>query len=89
MTSPSASGRLAPPARFDAPWELRTYVIAVALVEGKLLDPNTLEPSGKKALRAWVETLQEALLAEGHVSPEELNAEMARQVAIAASRAVH
>lgn len=78
-----------PPASFDAPWQLRTYVMATALVEQQLLDRTNLTEPPDADLRPWVEAVQEALLARGDISRKELDAEVARQLAVAAARNVH
>ncbi|MPZ73885.1 MAG: hypothetical protein GEU74_11760 [Nitriliruptorales bacterium] len=88
MSAPSP-GPLAPPVEFTAPWQLRAYVIAVALIEQDIIDGGALDPSGDDALRSWLSTVQQRLVDQGFVSVEELDAEVARQVAIAAARDVH
>lgn len=87
--SAGAPPPLAPPVAFSEPWQLRTFVIAAALVEQNLLEPEALELRGDDALRSWLATLHQTLLDQGLVSPAELEAEMARQVAAAAARDVH
>jgi len=89
VSASSAPSPLAPPATFEAPWQLRAYVIAAALVEQDILDPSAFGEAGAEALRSWLTTVQQTLLAQGHVSIEELDAEIARQVAAAAARDIH
>lgn len=88
MSAP-APPPIAPPVAFSEPWQLRTFVIAAALVEQNLLEPEALERGGDDALRSWLSTLHQALLDNGLVSVAELEAEMARQAAAAAARDVH
>ncbi len=78
-----------PPARFDAPWQLRTYVIASALVERRLVEPGALAASEDDPLRSWLTTVEQSLLERGLLTAEEIDAEVARQAAAAAARNVH
>lgn len=87
MTTPSAVP--APPTSFTAPWQLRTYVIATALAEQDVVEASALQPDGDDPLRAWLATVQQSLVERGLVTPEDLDAAMAQQVAAAAARNVH
>lgn len=87
--SAAAPPPIAPPVAFSEPWQLRTFVIAAALVEQNVLEPEALEPRGDDALRSWLATVHQTLLDKGLVSVAELETEMARQVAVAAARDVH
>ncbi|MBA3621011.1 MAG: hypothetical protein H0W51_01650 [Euzebyales bacterium] len=89
MSTAAAPPPIAPPVAFSEPWQLRTFVIAAALVEKNVLDPDALEVRGDDALRSWLATVHQALLDKGLVSIEELEAEMARQVAASAARDIH
>ncbi len=89
MSTSSSPASPAPPTPFTAPWQLRTYVIAAALVEKDLLDPAVLKAGGDDPLRAWLSTVQQTLVDGGLVSPQELDAALARQVAASAARDVH
>lgn len=90
MSTPSPSAPLAPPLQFGQPWQLRAYVITNALVQRNLVDRDALgDETGEVALRSWLSTVERTLLDQGRISPEELEAEIARHAAIAASRNVH
>jgi hypothetical protein len=79
----------APPTTFTAPWQLRTYVIASALAQQDVVDASTLAAGGDDPLRAWLATVQRALVERGLVTDEDLESAMAQQVAAAAARNVH
>lgn len=85
----SEAPALQPPSPFAEPWELRTYAMAAALVDRGVLSPDALPQRDPAALRVWLTTVQQTLLEQGVVTPAELDAEVARQAAVAASRAVH
>ena len=89
MTQSSPPAAPAPPTTFTAPWQLRTYVIASALAEQDVVDPGMLQAAGDDPLRAWLSTVQRALVDRGLVTDEDLDAAMAQQVAAAAARDVH
>jgi hypothetical protein len=78
-----------PPDSFEAPWQLRTYVMASALIERQVLDATTLTDPGGGGLHSWVVAVEQALLEQGDISADELDAEVARQLAVAAARTVH
>ena len=89
MSTPPPSP-LVPPVAFTQPWQLRAYVIATALVERDVVGRDALgDTGGEAALRAWLATVERTLLEQGQISAEELDAEVARHAAIAASRNVH
>ena len=90
MTSVPPPAGLVPPVTFSQPWQLRTFAVARALVAGDVVDAAAFDDSGgEEALRSWLSTIERALLDEGLVSTDELEAEMARQAAVAAARTVH
>ena len=89
MNTP-APAPLAPPLEFQQPWQLRAYVIANVLVQRDLVDRGALaQGAGEEALRSWLSTVERTLLDRGDISAEELEAEVARHAAVAASRSVH
>ena len=90
MSTPTPSAPLSPPVVFSQPWQLRAYVIASALVERDVVGRDTLGTGdGEATLRSWLAAIERTLLEQGQISAEELDAEVARHAAIAASRTVH
>ena len=75
---------------FSHPWQLRAFAVAGALVAGDVVDAAALDDSrGEEALRSWLSTIERVLLDRGHLSIEELEAEIARHAALAAAKSVH
>ena len=74
------------PGRFETPWHLRAYALAAALEEAGSLPTDALPPGASSA--AWPVLLERLLVDGGHLSPTEIDAEVAHHAA-RVSRDVH
>lgn len=72
--------------RFETPWQLRAYALAAALEEAGALPADALPPGASSA--AWPVLLERLLVDGGHLSPTEIDAEVAHHAA-QASRDAH